>query len=181
MTGIGRLIVMLDLETTGIGPADEPWEFAAIRREMNGDESTHHFQIHHDPSLAGGLPESFFADYRARYDASNALTRFEAARRMAPIFGNRAMVVGAVPSFDTGHLERLLQSADLMPGWHHRLRCVESMAVGFFGREIGGLSDVARAFEVPTPAAHTAMGDVLTVRAVFDLMTNPTDEPEATR
>lgn len=171
MTAMPRPVVFLDLETTGIGPDDEPWEFAAIRREMDGSESTRHFQIRHDRSKAANLPESFFADYSARFVEADAQNRVTAAWCLGPIFANQAMVVGAVPSFDTGHLTRLLDAFGMTPAWHHRVRCVESMAVGFFGREVGGLSDVAYALGVPVPAAHTAMGDVLTVRAVFDLMT----------
>lgn len=53
-------------------------------------------------------------------------------------------------------------------GWSHRLRCVETLTAGHLGREIGGLSDCAAALGIDTPAAHTALGDARTARAIWD-------------
>jgi DNA polymerase III epsilon subunit-like protein len=161
-------IVFLDCETTGLGEDDHIWEFAAIRREHGKPDTEIQFFIEHDVTKVAHLPEAFRADHDARYDPDLAVPAGLAAALIDDITRDRAYIVGAVPNFDTERLARLLRTFGFTPQWNHRLRCVETLYAGFVGEFVGGLSDVADRLGIDHPAAHTAMGDVLTTRAVYD-------------
>lgn len=174
-----RDLVFLDVESTGLEDDSDIWEFAAIRRTPEGDEDRMLIQIFHDAHKVEGLPPEFQADHATRFDAGQALRQYDAARKiatfLAPGPGNLApQIVGAVPSFDTGLIARLLRrniSPVVPPPWYHRLRCVESITVGHLGREIGGLQNCLDALGLPSgdkAGAHTAMGDALSARAIWD-------------
>jgi hypothetical protein len=174
-----RDTVFLDTETTGLEDDSDIWEFAAIRRTSEGAEDRMLIQIFHDAHKAAGLPPEFQADHATRFDPGQALRQYDAARKiaafLAPGPGNVApQIVGAVPSFDTGLIARLLRRniSPVQPvPWYHRLRCVESITAGHLGHEIGGLQACLAALGLPTgdaAAAHTAMGDALSARAIWD-------------
>jgi hypothetical protein len=97
--------------------------------------------------------------YPCPTDAAVMPTHDAAKHIMQWTFG--ATIVGAVPSFDTDILARLLRNEGYLPSWHHRLRCVETLTAGSFGRDIGGLAACAHelGLEYDEDAAHTAMGD----------------------
>lgn len=173
-----RDICFIDTETTGIEDDSDIWEFAAIRRTPEGVEDRMLIQIFHDAHKVAGLPPEFQADHATRFDAGQALKQYDAARKinafLAPGPGNiPVQIVGAVPSFDTGLIARLLRRniSPVQPvPWYHRLRCVESITVGHLGREIGGLQHCLEALGLPVNeiTAHTAMGDALSARAIWD-------------
>lgn len=172
---VNRPIVFLDTETTGLDPEDEVWEYAAIRREVDGSERSMHLFLQHDTARCFRLPESFRADHLRRFPTSgtaewhpNALDPGTAAATMHPWFRGRPTIVGAVPSFDTERIAALLRRHGFEPTWHHRLRCVETLTAGHLGRDVGGLGDCATALDIAAPAAHTAMGDTETARAIWD-------------
>lgn len=81
-----------------------------------------------------------------------------------------AVIVGAVPNFDTETLAAMLCRHRLVPAWLHRLRCVETLASGHLGREVGGLKDAAKALGLPVDeeVLHTAMGDARLAAAIWD-------------
>lgn len=170
-----RPIVYLDTETLGLDEVAPIWEFAAVRREENRFTSEHFF-IRHDPSnWLHDLPQSFRDDYSARYSVRNSIPRLEAAKRIFAITQG-AMVVGAVPSFDTIRLTRLLRWANLEPEWHYHLVDVENLAVGYLAAK-GALmpppwnsNDLSLALGVDPDAyeRHTAMGDVEWTMAQWD-------------
>lgn len=161
-------IVFLDVETCGLALSDPIWEIAAIRRESDGAEAEHCWQVRHNLRDADKLPEPFRADRAARYSAHSALWRRETADQLREILrpgtDGKAVIVGAVPNFDT---ERIAYQFGVA-GWSHRLRCVETLTAGHLGRDVGGLSDCAAALGIDTPAAHTALGDARTARAIWD-------------
>ena len=189
-------IVFMDTETLGVHVDAPIWEFAAIRRVSLGGElaaeKSLHIQIHHyaDPWLTGDdpLPEQFQADYRARFVHRDAVGQSEAAQRIADFLEGRPHIVGAVPNFDTERIARqLLRPAHIPEPWHYHLIDIENVIVGFLRaayREDGSpreqidrlttlpwSSDLLSAAVGVDPAQfdrHTAMGDVLWVKAQWD-------------
>lgn len=180
-------IVFADTETLGLDPHAPVWEFAAIRRDGDtGDEVSHHFFVWHDPDNRHlrTLPEEFAADYRARYTPDEALSPYEAAHRIAQVFertpGKPApSLVGAVPSFDAERLARqYLEPLGIDRPWHYHLLDIENLVTGYLAAK-GMLmsppwkSDKLSAAIGVDPTEfdrHTAMGDVLWVRAQWDVL-----------
>ena len=169
---MNRPIVFLDTETLGLGLNDPIWEIALIRREPDGTETEHHWLVCNgslcEPAeratAARSLPEKFAEDFKRRYEHDRATAVADVADSLHQLFRDRPTIVGAVPNFDT---ERIAHQF-YIDGWHHRLRCVETLTAGHLGRDIGGLTDCAEALGIPVQDAHTAMGDVLMVRAIWD-------------
>lgn len=81
-----------------------------------------------------------------------------------------ATIVGAQPWFDTECLEAMVNRHGYSAAWHYRKVCVESMTAGHLRREAASLvnSALALGITVDHAAVHSAMGDVLTVRAIYD-------------
>lgn len=170
-----RPIVFLDTETLGLGLDDPIWEIAVVRRETDGTETERHWFVCDyslctrdgllDQVLDRSLPEPFASDVTGRYDHDRAIhwDRQE-LQDLAALLRDRPTIVGAVPNFDTERIAHQLG----VTGWHHRLRCVETLTAGHLGRDVGGLTDCAEALGIPTDEAHTALGDVRMVRAIWD-------------
>ena len=187
-------LVFLDTETTGLGPDDEIWEFAAIRRTPEGAETSVHIQIEHDRTKAAELPEKFHRDYSARYNPDTALPAGGAAREIRRFLlpsGSReagtlrkAHLVGANPAFDAGMLTRLLEAYDHFSPWHYHLIDLEAVTLGYLigrGEHVDlpwRSDDLAARVGAPTTDAdgfslydrHTAMGDVLWCRDWWDAL-----------
>lgn len=208
-------LVFLDTETDGIHPGRRVWEVAMIRRDYDGDsvkQMETHFFVGLDlrDSDPFGLRVGGFWDrhpagrkisgkHAAPSDFVNVLPRHEAAKEiMRWTFG--AHIVGAVPSFDTETLAKMLRAEGYMPSWHHHLIDVETMALGWLlGRSNGRQhvigydgrtitlappwksDDLSRACGVTPPEGddrHTALGDARWVMAWYDAM-RPRDSGEA--
>lgn len=182
-------LVFMDTETTGLALTDDIWEFAGIRREEDGTETTLHLFIRHDAFKCDRLPDSFKADHLARYVHIDAVGRHNAAVSIREFMGGKAHIVGAVPNFDTERIALLLSDFDMRPDWHYHLIDVENLAVGWIqgiGQQAvndgvidsidGRLNppwnsdDLSRAcgIDPPTDARHTAMGDALWAMAIYD-------------
>lgn len=166
-----RPIVFLDTETVGLSVDDPIWEIAAIRREIDGTETTFEWHALDREGLRivppRSLPEPFRSDFLNRYGITANLCDFwSSVDMLRRIFDGKPTVVGAVPNFDTERIAR--QFGDF--GWHHRLRYVETLAAGHLGREVGSLTDCAEALGIRVVDAHTAMGDVRMVRAIWDVL-----------
>lgn len=181
---MSRPIAFVDIETDGLHPQRRAWEVALIRRD--GDSITQWqgflpIDLHRaDPqALAiGGFWERHPTGRRltVRPPIPGDVLDLRHAAEQVLRMTHEATIVGAVPSFDTEVLSRLLRSQGLVPTWHHRLRCVETLAAGSLGRELGGLSDVMAELGLGRdPAAvHTAMGDASDAMRVWDhLMARP--------
>lgn len=191
-------LCFMDTETLGLDPDAPIWEFAAVRRFAHGIEDRTEFRIRHDPAhWLDDFPAEFRADYDARYTPHDAMDPFEAAV-MISIFTRGAHIIGAVPSFDTERLAKLLHRHGIEPGWHYHLIDVENVVVGWLhgvaaraideARMRGGDPDpalIGRHLEPPWKsdelsravgvnpedyARHTAMGDVQWAMAQWDIV-----------
>ena len=176
-------LVFMDTETTGLALTDDIWEFAAIRREEDGTESSLHLFIEHDWAKCRNLPESFRADHLARFPRHDQATnKHDAAWAIYDFIskgqGQAPHVVGAVPNFDT---ERLMRMFDIVidqtkAPWHYHLIDVENLAVGYLAAKGTTVprpwnsDDISRlvGIEPPTDARHTAMGDTEWARDLYD-------------
>lgn len=176
-------ICFIDTETTSLDRyTRQVWEVAMIRRESDGTETKYEAMIA-GVDLSEASPVSlkigrFHDRYDMKYAASNALFTLdkryeipsEVARRVE-LMTRGAHLVGAVPSFEDTSLAPLLKSHQLAPAWHYHLVCIENVLAGFFGVVPPYSSDElsARLGVDPTQfERHTAMGDVLWVRAQWD-------------
>jgi hypothetical protein len=172
-------IVFMDTETLGLNHDAPIWEFAAIRRSEDGTEQEFHCFIDHYPlPWIDSLPEEFANDYRARYKPDQAVTQYMATDMLLKATKG-ATVVGAVPNFDTERLQRMLNRAlgsFSREPWHYHLVDVENLTVGFLAGRGKVLPPPWKSDELsaaigvdPTQfARHTAMGDVLWVKAQYD-------------
>lgn len=169
-------LVFLDTETTGLALDDDIWEFAAIRRESDGSEEQFHFFIQHSLDKCEKLPEPFRKDHNDRYSERSAITRKHAMTQAHSITAG-AHIVGAVPNFDTERIAIGMRKIGLEPAWHYHLIDVENISVGFLSAH--GLvtpllpwdSDelsVAVGVDPNIFIRHTALGDVLWARAIYD-------------
>lgn len=189
-------LIFLDTETTGLALDDDIWEIAVIKRYPDGYEETWLFQVEHDSDRCAKLPDSFREDHRRRYNDGSApvITAKQLAEFCANVTEDRPHVVGAVPNFDTERLSRLCEQHGEKWGGHYHLIDVENLAVGFLAGvcRLGGAAadqscswltgppappwdsdSLSRAcgVEPPTTTRHTAMGDVLWGRALYDAIT----------
>lgn len=192
-------LLFLDTETTGVELDADVWEVAAVKRGPRGREVSVHFYVQHDTRKCNRLPERFLMDHRERFPMSDTdrwapgvLSREDAGRALAELLGDRPHLVGAVPDFDAWRLEPYLQAAGVEERWHYHLIDVENLAVGYlFGRY--GANGTQRPNEAEGEAVqlpwdsnklsaavgvdpdryprHTAMGDVMWARAIFDAVT----------
>lgn len=174
-------LCFMDTETLGLHPEAPVWEFAAIRRAPSGAEQQFHCFIDHYPfPWADDLPKQFLDDYRARYDPEKAIRQWDAVAMIRKATAG-ATIVGAVPNFDTERLARMrrrVNPADVEDCWHYHLVDVENLIVGYIAG--GGAvavppppwssNDLSLAVGVDPELfdRHTAMGDVLWVRAQYD-------------
>ncbi len=149
-------IVFLDTETLGLDHDAPVWEFAAIRRQASGTETSLHIFIEHEPEpWLSEMPARFAADYRDRYNLVDDIpvyTEYDAAEMIVDFLHDDDQpphIVGAVPDFDTTRLARLLVrnefagvtrcerialACQTMPHrlpWHYHLIDVENLAVGY--------------------------------------------------
>lgn len=176
----------VDTETTGVHPGRRAWEVAVIRRDDEGQREWLWQVADVDLSGAdpaglkvGGFYERHLPTARPSVDAGAWITprlrpEAEVAREVEQVTRG-AQIVGAVPSFDTITLDAMLRRHRLIPAWHHRLRCVESLTAGHLRAEIGGLRACAQALEIEVDpqAEHTALGDARTAMAIWDAVMEP--------
>ncbi|MBW4033003.1 MAG: hypothetical protein HIU88_10105 [Acidobacteria bacterium] len=177
-------ICFLDVESDGLHPGRKAWEAAFIRREPDGTEMTEHFYLSIDLSTAdpAGLRVGRFYDRHPMGMRISHLGRVQTPTvkpitQAAPLIARMthgAQIVGAVPSFDTEILDRLLREQGLIPGWHYRLTCVETLTAGHLRRHVGGLGKCAEALGVPIEGEHTALGDTRTAMRIYDAVMGTT-------
>lgn len=193
-------LVFMDTETTGLSLDDDIWEFAAIRREEDGTETSLHLFIEHDEDKCSRLPEPFRRDHFDRFPyrpSGDVVSRRAACQAIKDLFGDdRPHVVGAVPNFDTERIARMVRAEwprwDRSEFWHYHLIDVETLAVGWlYGRHFAAPSTAALrvpdpvlvlpwdsdrlsgqvGVTPPTTERHTAMGDVRWAMALYDAIT----------
>ncbi|MCH9668431.1 MAG: hypothetical protein K0U76_13920 [Actinomycetia bacterium] len=174
-----RELVFLDTECTGLQFDAEIWELAAIRRHADGSQSRLHLFVEHDTAKAHRLPEPFHSDYDARcpVDPGDLVPQPEAVRKIMEFIGNDAIVVGAVPAYDSQRL------AVLFDRHHMRTPCWLYTVVDVCALAAGRLRAQGEPIEFPVCidrvahrlgidprrySRHTALGDALFVEAIFD-------------
>jgi hypothetical protein len=186
-------IAFVDTETDGIHSGRKVWEVAVVRREPDGTEVPWQAFVDIDLSTADpfGLRVGRFYDRHPLGRDFSGLDQprdergpgwigtAHAARRVARLT-HGAHVVGAVPSFDTEVLDRLLRGHGLIPAWHYHLICVEVLAVGYLrakGVEIDPPYSSEELAETLVGAGrlsaaeherHTAMSDVRFAMRMYD-------------
>ncbi|MGW0043452.1 hypothetical protein [Rhodococcus sp. NPDC003348] len=194
-----RPIVFLDTETTGLHHDRRPWEIAMIRRDTNGIEIEQLIQvIDIDLTTAelkglqiGGFFERYVGHNPIGADSNIEIVTEKEAAELVYITTAGAIIVGAVPNFDTEVLAAMLRRHKLCPAWHYQLVDVETLAAGWIAgreREATALGfplrledrkvappwrsdDLSRACGVNPPSdvdRHTALGDARWVKRWYD-------------
>lgn len=197
-------LVFLDTETDGLRPSRKVWEVAMIRRDDQGQREISIFvalDLHDADPFA--LRVGRFWD---RHPAGRKISgKGNNPADVAPIYSLHDMaklvmewtfgahIVGAVPSFDTETLSRVLHREGYVPSWHHHLIDVETMAVGWLRAKAKGhdhaiglngqtmslappwKSDELAGWCGVEPASdadrHTALGDARWAMRWYDAMT----------
>ncbi|MCK8670968.1 hypothetical protein M1M07_07535 [Rhodococcus sp. HM1] len=140
-----RPICFIDCETTGLLADRRPWEIGWIRREIDGTETENVIQIVDvdlsNAELQGLHVGRFFDRWCGGFDSETGERgrsrpgpiafeeRVAAAHVMQATRG--AIIVGAVPNFDTEVLAAMLRRHQLCPAWHYQLVDVETLAAGW--------------------------------------------------
>ena len=180
-------LVFLDTETTHLDiDLREAWEIAGIKVDDDGEESTLHLIVT-DVDLSTASAQSLAMN--GFYERHSRMVRTgpshsiqyvpeEAAAHALAWFTAGATVVGAQPSFDTYTLERMQRRNKVAPTWHYRLMDVESMVTGHLRRVVGGLASCmsAMGLDFPQESQHTALGDALAVKMIWNSIMNGVDE-----
>jgi hypothetical protein len=188
-------IVFIDTETTGIHPEREIWEVAMVGRTASGEESEPAvMQINVDLSKADPFALKINRFYERYYEYNGSVSdsvvysEYYATKKIER-FTRGAHIVGAVPSFDTEGLDRLLRRNEILPAWHYHLIDVETLAIGYLmgidaethgpGPKLAGVDfklpwksdELSRAIGVEPPTEeerHTALGDVKWAMRTYD-------------
>jgi DNA polymerase III epsilon subunit-like protein len=191
MTGI----VFLDTETTGLAPDCDVWELGAILRAGAGQPDIEHcWQIR--PSMYRAEPSGLLVGgyyQRSRLvskpvgtvlatthpDAGRVETRHETTEELAAelaLMLDGAILVGAVPWFDSHQLRRLLGDNGQTATHHYHLVDVETLAAGKIGmRPPWDFDGLLAQFGLKYDAdeRHTALGDARMVRDLYDAVWRP--------
>lgn len=180
----------LDVETLGLHPDAPIWEFAAVRREVNGSfrcDTKIQLFIEHDPAdWVKDLPPAFQDDYRTRFgDATVVVSEAKAAEVIASYLDG-AVVVGCNPGFDLERITKLLGRFGIEPGCHYHPLDIASIAIGHLAAR-GELfpqpwkaDALANALGVVTAnyERHTALGDVMWTLAQWDAVMGDGDDDD---
>jgi DNA polymerase III epsilon subunit-like protein len=188
-------IVFLDTETTSLRPDRRAWDIALIVREPGQPDTEHQWFIYTEQlDLANADPAALrvgrFYERHPEFqpdvhpadidDTSEFVVMHEVDH-----LTRGAHLVAAVPSFDADVLATRMRANGLLPGWHHHLIDVGTLATGCLaaegrwpGAHVNALdalpwstTHLGELLGVPTPAAedqHTALGDARYARDLFD-------------
>ncbi len=178
------IVCFIDTETDGVRPDRRVWEVSIIRQSPA--EPTEEATLIIADAGVTGAEEPKALEINRYWDRVNRtlqhpelrLNGFRAAHAIQEVTRD-ATLVGAQPQFDAHGLERLLRWYGLEPQWKRRLRCVESMAMGWTGAELGGLAECAAAvgIEVPQDELHTSYGDAKLCREIWnEIMSKPSPQ-----
>ncbi|HEY9411762.1 MAG TPA: 3'-5' exonuclease [Jiangellaceae bacterium] len=160
-------IVFVDIETTGLDlDRHGIWDVALIVRDGIVD-TDYSWQM--EVELTQADPAAL--RLTRYYQRECIITPPADVAALVAEFTAGAYLAGAVPSFDAAFLDRFLRRNGQCPAWHHRLICVESMAMPVVGSPVPlGLGKCAErlGLTVDYSAAHSALGDARLARDVYD-------------
>jgi DNA polymerase III epsilon subunit-like protein len=128
-------VIALDTEATGLDSRASIWEIGICPCLSTGPGQVITVLVQpFGPYDYLRLPQTFRADYEARYDSVAALDRTEAAAWLKKTFtpnpdGTKPILVGAVPGFDDRIIRQSLPGFE--PPWHYHVQDVETLAVGY--------------------------------------------------
>jgi DNA polymerase III epsilon subunit-like protein len=173
-------LVFLDTETTSLRHDRRAWEVAAIVRDETGKE------VEHSWFIALGDLELGNADlislnigkfYQRHPEAALADNAWENVRGEIEVMADvecitrNAIIVGAVPWFDTEVLANRMRECGLCPSWHYHLVDVEALAAGQLRLPPKwGFDAILAKYGLAYNEAdrHTALGDAKLVRDLYD-------------
>lgn len=189
-------LAFVDTETTGLDPIRHAvWEIAVIRREDDGTETEHLWQIR--PTKAElrvaepkaleinryyeriAVPDGAPAANMLAHGGPAPMDYLDAARDIFQALDG-GVLIASNPHFDASFLHRLLQTG--RTPWHYRPYDIVQLAAMKIGAEAAGplpwdSKALSRAVGVEPPAkgeAHTALGDARWHKAVHDAATSRT-------
>lgn len=178
-----------DTETTGLADRCDVWEIGLIVRPDTGPDAEYSWLIR--PYLSDAEPTGLRIG--RFYERMGDLIRFTVGSAKAVVHPDPvkrslgttadvvagdvarlldgAVIVGAVPDFDTRHLSRFLREHDQAGTWHYHLVDVETFAAGSlhlappwdFDALLGHFG-----LKYDEADRHTALGDARMVRDLFD-------------
>lgn len=171
-----RPIVFLDTETTSLRPDRRAWEIGLIRRDETGEHEQSWFVEASELRLATADPTSldigrfyqrhphFTHNGEDTFPERTVLVQVERETR-------NAIIVGAVPNFDTEVLGARMRAHGILPSWHYHLVDVETLAAGDLGlRPPWNFDRVLNEYDLTYDEAqrHTALGDARMARDLYD-------------
>ncbi|YCU48000.1 3'-5' exonuclease [Mycobacteroides abscessus] len=163
---MSRNLIVVDLETTGLGPQCAPIEVAAINVDTG---EVLEFVPYVDLSGTYIEPQAFAVNrYFERGVFRKMLNRDETAVAwddLAHMLHDNTFG-GSNPTFDAALVGRFVGR----PTWHHRLADLAAYAAPALGRdpsELPGLADVLTALNVENHCAHSALGDAEATAKAF--------------
>lgn len=181
-----RQVVVVDLETTGLGPDAVILEVAAFNMETCEEfyfvpHVTHEQLGAADPDALGINRYYERGVYKNRLDEEATRGRYEYLRGM--LTGNT--FAGSNPTFDTRLLAaaKWHRTADYVAfgmdrsvrafgePWHHRLLDLSAYAAGVLAlplEELPGLHKVCELLSITNQEEHSAMGDVRATAKCFE-------------
>lgn len=175
-------LVFLDTETTSLRPDRRAWEIATILRKPGEPDVEQSWFVEEADldlgnadlmSLKIGRYFDRHPEARAGKDTMpHAATRWEAGvLPEVEAITRGAIIVGAVPNFDTEVLGRRMRKNGLCPSWHYHLVDVETLAAG--DKKLSppwGFDGILAAYGLVYDEAdrHTALGDARMVRDLYD-------------
>lgn len=192
-------LAFIDIETTGLDPnIHEIWEVAAIVRQEDGCEVSCTWQLPvQDLDRADPIALDMTGFYNRRNIADEQIPLDIFCKQFAQITDGTHLI-GAVVSFDEERLRRLFYQQSVRHKWHYHIIDVEALLAG----HIMGMTESRDDFrgsnetrlemrEVAKPPwksdklssivgidpkqfeRHTAMGDALWAKAIYDSVMNP--------
>ena len=186
-------------ETTSLLPDRRAWDTAIIRREPDGRQHEHQWftnidDLRLDRADITSLKIGGFFDRHPTYTGPGHHSFATAEPHIAydvEHLTRGALIVGAVPWFDTQTLDPMLRRHRLLPTWHYHLIDVETLAAGVLGLQPPwdfAMVLAAYGLTYPDGEQHTALGDARMAMALYDkvygittpptrLQTDPWEEP----
>jgi hypothetical protein len=178
-------IVFMDTETTSLRPDRRAWDVAAIRREPDGAENEMQMFVQLDDLDLGNadhisLTIGRFHDRHPQMGKAGRLgpqlghglthTEFDMLQSVEA-FTRGAVIVGAVPNFDTEVIAARMRRHGLSPSWHYHLVDVETLAAGQLGLKPPWSFDQildTYGITVDEEKRHTALGDAYLNLYLYD-------------